>query len=124
MKTKLFLTALMATLLAGCTMSMGPRVAQINANGAIKWGSGEIEPMHISTTGSTLTFQGDSNFLNRSSIVIFSRIESDKNNDCELYYAESENRSRMEICPSGEVTLFSEGKIINVGRLLRYEEVY
>ncbi|PSW18826.1 hypothetical protein C9I98_15275 [Photobacterium sanctipauli] len=107
-----------AALLAGCVQA--PMAPSINANGAIKWANGISEEMHISASGSTLTFASPQNFLSPAGITIFSRIDSARNGNCEHYYSEQAVKTRMQICDSGEVTLIVEGQVINVGALARY----
>ncbi|OAN18825.1 hypothetical protein A3K86_06695 [Photobacterium jeanii] len=92
----------------------------MNANGAIKWANGVSEEMHISASGSTLTFASPDSFGRSGGIAIFSRIDSARNGDCEHYYSEAALKTRMQICKSGEVTLIKEGKVINVGALARW----
>lgn len=107
-----------AALLTGCIQI--PRGPAINANGAIKWANGVREEMHISPSGSTLTFAAQQNILSQGAITIFSRIDSARNGNCEYYYSESAVKTRMQICDGGEVTLIVEGKVINVGALAKY----
>ncbi|MCG7587128.1 hypothetical protein, partial [Photobacterium sp. OFAV2-7] len=116
-KGKIF-AILSAVLLAGCIQ--GPRAPSINANGAIKWANGVSEEMHISTSGSTLTFAAPQSIFSAGGITIFSRIDSARNGNCEHYYSEGAVKTRMQICDSGEVTLIVEGQVINVGALAKY----
>ncbi|WP_245905382.1 hypothetical protein [Photobacterium lipolyticum] len=117
MKGKLFVI-ICSALLAGCVI--GPKTVSINANGAIKWANGVSEEMHISTSGSTLTFSAPSNILSPGGITIFSRIDSARNGSCEHYYSEGALKTRMQICDSGEVTLIQDGRVLNVGALAKY----
>ncbi|OLQ81491.1 hypothetical protein BIT28_14320 [Photobacterium proteolyticum] len=98
----------------------GPRAPSINANGAIKWANGVSEEMHISASGSTLTFAAPQSIFSAGGITIFSRIDSARNGNCEHYYSEGAVKTRMQICDSGEVTLIVEGQVINVGALAKY----
>ncbi|WP_299014937.1 hypothetical protein [uncultured Photobacterium sp.] len=107
-----------AVLLAGCVQ--GPRAPSINANGAIKWASGVCEEMHISESGSTLTFTAPQELLAPGGITIFSRIDSARNGNCEHYYSEGAVKTRMQICDNGEVRLIVEGQVVNVGSLAKY----
>ncbi|MGF1690397.1 hypothetical protein [Photobacterium kagoshimensis] len=118
MKTKL-LAVICTLFLFGCVQP--PQGPSINANGAIKWANGFSEEMHISASGSTLTFAAPDSFgRSGGGIAIFSRIDSARNGDCEHYYSEGALKTRMQICKSGEVTLIKEGKVINVGALAKY----
>ncbi|GAL05575.1 hypothetical protein ACFFLZ_16235 [Photobacterium aphoticum] len=117
MKAKLSLIAA-AALLAGCAQM--PPAPSINSNGAIKWANGVTEEMHISASGSTLTFAAPQSLFNPGGITIFSRIDSARNGNCEHYYSEQAVKTRMQICDNGEVTLIVEGQVINVGALARY----
>lgn len=107
-----------AVLLTGCIQA--PRTPAINANGAIKWANGTREEMHISPSGSTLTFAAPQSILSPGGITIFSRIDSARNGNCEYYYSEGAVKTRMQICDSGEVTLLVDGRVINVGALAKY----
>lgn len=117
MKAKLSLV-FGAALLAGCVQA--PMSPSINANGAIKWANGINEEMHISTSGSTLTFAAPQSLFSQAGITIFSRIDSARNGNCEHYYSEQAVKTRMQICDNGEVTLIVEGQVVNVGALARY----
>ena len=114
----LFSAILAAALLTGCIQV--PHTTAINANGAIKWANGVREEMHISPSGSTLTFAAPQNILSPGGITIFSRIDSARNGNCEFYYSEGAVKTRMQICQDGEVTLLVEGQVINVGSLAKY----
>ena len=76
--------------------------------------------MHISASGSTLTFAAPQSIFRSGGITIFSRIDSARNGNCEHYYSEGAVKTRMQICDSGEVTLIVEGQVINVGALAKY----
>ncbi|MGF1737389.1 hypothetical protein [Photobacterium satsumensis] len=117
MKAKLSL-AMGVALLAGCVQM--PPAPSINANGAIKWANGVTEDMHISQSGSTLTFASPQSLFNPGGITIFSRIDSARNGSCEHYYSEQAVKTRLNICGSGEVTLIVEGQVINVGSLAKF----
>ncbi|KLV05278.1 MULTISPECIES: hypothetical protein [Photobacterium] len=105
-------------LLAGCAnTSSGPG---IHANGAIKWANGVTEEMHISASGSSLTFAAPPSLFRSEGIAIFSRIDSARNGNCEHYYSEQAMKTRMQICDNGEVVLIVEGKVANVGAMARY----
>ncbi|WP_197068537.1 hypothetical protein [Photobacterium gaetbulicola] len=117
MKAKLSL-AMGVALLAGCVQV--PPAPSINANGAIRWANGITEDMHISASGSTLTFAAPQSLFNPGGITIFSRIDSARNGACEHYYSEQALKTRMNICDSGEVTLLVEGQVINVGSLAKF----
>ncbi|MEJ2762740.1 hypothetical protein VV869_01860 [Photobacterium sp. MCCC 1A19761] len=114
----IILALLGTVLLAGCVQ--GPRSPQINANGAIKWANGMREEMHISASGSTLTFAVPPSLFGAGGVTIFSRIDSARNGNCEHYYSEGAVKTRMQICDSGEVTLIVDGRVINVGALAKY----
>lgn len=101
---------------AGC--SVGEPV-RISANGMVKWSNGQTEGMHVSQTGSTLTFANYSNEVGAEPLVIFARIDSARNDDCEYFYAEAAVKKRLKICETGEVTLFNRGKVVNVGHMVK-----
>ncbi|MDP2516109.1 hypothetical protein Q8W17_17805 [Photobacterium damselae subsp. piscicida] len=55
--------------LAGCAAQMEP--ARILANGQIRWSDGIKEGMHVSPTGSKLTFANYSNEVGAQPVTIF-----------------------------------------------------
>ncbi|KLV09355.1 hypothetical protein ABT56_03390 [Photobacterium aquae] len=98
-------------------MPQQEQVTNISANAAIEWVNGRNENMHISPSGSTLTFASS-----KSDITIFSRIDSARNGSCEYYYSEQSVKTRIQVCENGEVTLIVGGKVANVGMLAKFEE--
>ncbi|WP_233219045.1 hypothetical protein [Photobacterium sp. GB-27] len=109
-----FLTSI---LLMGCAFTAEP--VRISANGMIKWSDGRKEGMHVSSTGSTLTFANYSNAIGEGPIRIFARIDSARNDDCEYFYDETVIKRRLKICATGEVTLFNHGKVVKVGHIVK-----
>ncbi len=94
--------------------------SNMEANGAILWSGGDEDEMIISPSGSTLTFLGRASLLSPSGVMIYTRIDSARNGDCEHYYIEDEVRRRLTICANTEVTMMNEGKVEKVGRLRMY----
>ncbi|KAE8176638.1 hypothetical protein [Photobacterium carnosum] len=101
---------------AGC--SVGEPV-RISANGMVKWTGGHTEGMHISQTGSSITFANYSNEVGATALVIFARIDSAKNDNCEYFYVETAVKKRLKVCETGEVTLFNRGKVVKVGHMVK-----
>ncbi|SMY31921.1 hypothetical protein [Photobacterium andalusiense] len=115
--TKLgIVTAISVLLAAGCSVGEPVRIA---ANGMVKWSDGRTEGMHVSQTGSSLTFANYSNEVGAPRSVIFARIDSARNDNCEYFYVETAVKKRLKICETGEVTLFNHGKVVNVGHMVK-----
>ncbi|WP_237458740.1 hypothetical protein [Photobacterium lucens] len=110
------ITLFASLLLMGCTTAEPVR---ISANGMIKWSDGKREGMHVSSTGSTLTFANYSNSISEGPVMIFARIDSARNDDCEYFYDETVIKRRLKICATGEVTLFNGGKVVKVGHMVK-----
>ena len=102
--------------LTGC--SVGEPV-RLSANGMVKWSDGRTEGMHVSQTGSSLTFVNHSNEVGAPPLVIFARIDSARNDNCEYFYVETAVKKRLKVCETGEVTLFNHGKVVNVGHMVK-----
>ncbi len=105
-----------ALLMTGCSVS---EPVHLSANGMVKWSDGQTEGMHISQTGSSLTFANYSNEVGAPPLVIFARIDSARNDDCEYFYVETAVKKRLKVCETGEVTLFNRGKVVKVGHMVK-----
>lgn len=115
---RIAISTLLALLsLTGCVSQPAP--VKIYANAMITWSDGKKEGMHVSSTGSTLTFANYSNAINEKRISIYARIDSARNDDCEYFYDENVIKRRLKICTTGEVTLFDHGKVMKVGHMVK-----
>ncbi|CAH0533401.1 hypothetical protein VST7929_01267 [Vibrio stylophorae] len=98
-------------------------IANMKTNGLIIWANGIEQELLVSPSGSTLTFFEDSVLFANQGMLIFSRIDSARNGECEHYYNESVRTSRLTVCPNGEITRFEDGNVVNVGEFIRFEPV-